>query len=53
MISPGTTADWLEAAFLTGVLGALALSMRRALATEADLLDDKGDMNRGARSNAA
>jgi hypothetical protein len=53
MISPGTPADWLQASFLAGLLGTFALSMRRALAAEADVLDDKGDMNRDARRNAA
>jgi hypothetical protein len=35
------------------LLDTLALSMRRALAAEAGVLDDKGDMNRDAPRNAA
>jgi hypothetical protein len=53
MISPATSADWLQALFLTGLLGALAISMRRALVEEAHALDDNRDMEDGAHRKAA
>jgi hypothetical protein len=38
---------------LTGLLGALAVSMRRALVEEDDRLDDNRDMEGSARRKAA
>jgi hypothetical protein len=53
MISPAAVADWLQALFLAGLLGALGLAMRSALRVEARSIDDNDDMNREERRNAA